>query len=223
MTADRPQSMLSHLEELRWRLVKIAIAVVAAGAVAVIFTDQITEILEGPFDRAAPDSTLQTLAVGEQWGVLIRIGLFGHHRGQSRGSLPDLGLRQRGVDLQVEKVGDTDRHCAGGPLCGRGGVRVLGAAPGTRVSPQNLPRSRSRSPDRPVLLVHSPVPACLRSRVPIPGIRRVNDRLTENVASPVTGGHGCAGTEFTLQGFAPSPIQAESAILSRQMTRRRSV
>lgn len=77
MTADRPQSILSHLEELRWRLVKIAIAVVAAGAVAVIFADQITTLLEGPFDRAAPDSDLQALAVGEQWGVLMRIGLFG--------------------------------------------------------------------------------------------------------------------------------------------------
>jgi sec-independent protein translocase protein TatC len=77
VTADRPQSILSHLEELRWRLVKIAIAVVAAGAVALIFAEQITEILEGPFDRAVPDSNLQTLAVGEQWGVLMRIGLFG--------------------------------------------------------------------------------------------------------------------------------------------------
>jgi sec-independent protein translocase protein TatC len=51
--------------------------VVAAGAVAIIFAEQITKILEGPFDRAAPDSNLQTLAVGEQWGVLMRIGLFG--------------------------------------------------------------------------------------------------------------------------------------------------
>ncbi|CAN5800486.1 hypothetical protein BH23ACT4_BH23ACT4_11560 [soil metagenome] len=77
MTADRPQSILTHLEELRWRLVKIAIAVVAAGAVAVIFADQIATLLEAPFDKAAPDSNLQTLAVGEQWGVLMRIGLFG--------------------------------------------------------------------------------------------------------------------------------------------------
>ncbi|MEX1249061.1 MAG: twin-arginine translocase subunit TatC [Acidimicrobiia bacterium] len=77
MTADRPQSILSHLEELRWRLVKIAIAVVAAGALALVFADQITALLEAPFDKAAPDSNLQTLAVGEQWGVLMRIGLFG--------------------------------------------------------------------------------------------------------------------------------------------------
>ncbi len=77
MTADRPQTILSHLEELRWRLVKIAIAVVAAGAVAMVFADQITDLLEAPFDKAAPNSNLQTLAVGEQWGVLMRIGLFG--------------------------------------------------------------------------------------------------------------------------------------------------
>lgn len=77
MTADRPQSILSHLEELRWRLVKIGVAVVVAGAVAVVFADQIIDLLEGPFNRAAPDSSLQALAVGEQWGVLMRIGLFG--------------------------------------------------------------------------------------------------------------------------------------------------
>lgn len=77
MTADRPQSILSHLEELRWRLVKIAVAVVAAGACAIIFADQITTLLEAPFDKASPESSLQTLAVGEQWGVLMRIGLFG--------------------------------------------------------------------------------------------------------------------------------------------------
>jgi sec-independent protein translocase protein TatC len=58
-------------------LVKIAVAVVVAGAVAVVFADQITALLEGPFNRAEPDSSLQTLAVGEQWGVLMRIGLFG--------------------------------------------------------------------------------------------------------------------------------------------------
>ncbi len=77
MMTDEPQSILSHLEELRWRLVKIAIALVVAGGIALIFVDQITEILEEPFFRAAPDSTLQTILVGEQWGILMRIGLFG--------------------------------------------------------------------------------------------------------------------------------------------------
>lgn len=77
MTSDAPQSMLAHLEELRWRVFKIFIAVVVGGAVAFVFADQLREILEAPFHAAAPDSDLQSLAVVEQWGVLMRIGLFG--------------------------------------------------------------------------------------------------------------------------------------------------
>lgn len=77
MIADQPQSILAHLDELRWRILKIGIAVVAAGALSLFFADQIAAILEEPFYRAVPDSRLQSLAVGEQWSVLMRIGLFG--------------------------------------------------------------------------------------------------------------------------------------------------
>jgi sec-independent protein translocase protein TatC len=77
MNADRPQSMLAHLEELRWRIVKIAIAIVAGGVLAFVFSEVIREWLEAPFHSAAPDADFQTLAVTEKWGVLMRIGLFG--------------------------------------------------------------------------------------------------------------------------------------------------
>jgi sec-independent protein translocase protein TatC len=77
VTEDRPQSILSHLEELRWRVLKIAIGVLIGGVVAFVFADQLREILEAPFYAAAPDNELQTLAATEQWGVLMRIGLFG--------------------------------------------------------------------------------------------------------------------------------------------------
>ncbi len=77
MIEDKPQSILAHLEELRWRVVKIFIAVLVGGAVALIFSDQLRVILEVPFHAAAPESELQTLAATEQWGVLMRIGLFG--------------------------------------------------------------------------------------------------------------------------------------------------
>lgn len=77
MIEDKPQSILAHLEELRWRVVKIFIAVLIGGAVALIFSDQLRVILEAPFHAAAPDNELQTLAATEQWGVLMRIGLFG--------------------------------------------------------------------------------------------------------------------------------------------------
>ena len=77
MSTDNPQSILTHLEELRWRIFKIFIAVLVGGVVAFILADALTEILERPFYTAAPDSELQSLAVAEKWGVLMRVGLFG--------------------------------------------------------------------------------------------------------------------------------------------------
>ena len=77
MSNDGPQSILTHLDELRWRLLKMAIAVLVGGIIALVFSEQLRNILETPFDTAAPDSSLQSLAVTEKWGVLMRIGLFG--------------------------------------------------------------------------------------------------------------------------------------------------
>ena len=48
MTADRPQSILSHLDELRWRVLKSAVAVVVLGVLALIFVDELRVILERP-------------------------------------------------------------------------------------------------------------------------------------------------------------------------------
>ena len=76
-STDAPQSILTHLDELRWRVLKIFIAVIVGAIVAFVFNEQLTSILEAPFDRAAPDSELQSLAVGEKWGVLMKVGLFG--------------------------------------------------------------------------------------------------------------------------------------------------
>ncbi|HEX6947378.1 MAG TPA: twin-arginine translocase subunit TatC [Acidimicrobiia bacterium] len=77
MTADRPQSILSHLNELRWRILKAAVAVIVFGILALIFVDELRTILERPFNVADPEAALQTFDATEQWGVLMRIGLFG--------------------------------------------------------------------------------------------------------------------------------------------------
>lgn len=74
---DQPQSILAHLEELRSRLFKVALAVLVGAVIAFVFANPLREFLEAPFAEAAPDSTLQTLTVTEQWGVLMRISLFG--------------------------------------------------------------------------------------------------------------------------------------------------
>lgn len=74
---ERTQSILGHLDELRWRVLKVGIAVVVAGAVCLLFVDQLRTILEAPFHAAAPDSNLQSFEATEQWSVLMRIALFG--------------------------------------------------------------------------------------------------------------------------------------------------
>lgn len=77
MTTDRPQTILSHLEELRWRVFKCFIAIVVAGVVAFIFADALREVLEAPFHAAVPEAEFQTFDPTEKWGVLMRIALFG--------------------------------------------------------------------------------------------------------------------------------------------------
>lgn len=74
---DQPQSILAHLDELRWRILKVGIAVIAAAVVAFFFADPLRTILEAPFYKAMPDNEFQALEVGEEWGVLMRIALFG--------------------------------------------------------------------------------------------------------------------------------------------------
>lgn len=77
MSGDQPQSILAHLEELRWRIFRIFIAIGVGGVLAFVFADQLRTILEAPFHTAAPDSAFQAFEAAEEFGVLMRIGLFG--------------------------------------------------------------------------------------------------------------------------------------------------
>lgn len=77
MTTDRPQTIVAHLEELRWRILKAGVAVIVGGIVALVLADSLRSILESPFYRADPEASLQTFAPAEQWGVLMRIAMFG--------------------------------------------------------------------------------------------------------------------------------------------------
>jgi len=77
VNADAPQSILAHIEELRWRIVKIGIAVILGALIAFFFANGLRDILEAPFREAAPDNQLQALKVAEEWGVLMRISMFG--------------------------------------------------------------------------------------------------------------------------------------------------
>ncbi|HEY6628997.1 MAG TPA: twin-arginine translocase subunit TatC, partial [Acidimicrobiia bacterium] len=77
MSGDQPQSILAHLDELRWRVFRIFIAVAVGGLIAFFFADQLRSILEAPFHAATPDSSFQSFEAAEEFGVLMRIALFG--------------------------------------------------------------------------------------------------------------------------------------------------
>lgn len=74
---DNPQSILAHIEELRWRIVKVGIAVIVGAIIAFFFATFLRDVLEAPFYTAAPNNEFQALKVGEEWGVLMRIAVFG--------------------------------------------------------------------------------------------------------------------------------------------------
>ncbi|MCF7802748.1 MAG: twin-arginine translocase subunit TatC [Candidatus Marinimicrobia bacterium] len=69
-------TFLEHLEELRWRLIKILIGIVAVGIVAYIFSDQILAFLIYPTKDLKTPFDLQILKVPDMLMVKIKIGLF---------------------------------------------------------------------------------------------------------------------------------------------------
>lgn len=79
MSDESHQPLLYHLNELRWRLVKSAAAVLIGAIVALIFGHWIKDLLQLPYDRAFPgeENTLQVLAPTEEFSVLMKIAFFG--------------------------------------------------------------------------------------------------------------------------------------------------
>jgi sec-independent protein translocase protein TatC len=76
---DQPQPILTHLEELRWRIVRIAAGILVGAIIALVFSDWIKELIESPILDACADRGCQLQVIGatEQFSVLMRIGLFG--------------------------------------------------------------------------------------------------------------------------------------------------
>ena len=75
--ADSPRPILSHLEELRWRLVRTAAGIAVAAGISLVFAGRIKTILEVPYRQACESCLFQTLNATEQFSVLMRIALFG--------------------------------------------------------------------------------------------------------------------------------------------------
>lgn len=77
MSEDTPRPVLEHLEELRWRLVKGAIAVTVGAVVAFVFRAQLFDLLARPYRIALPGQSLNQFEVTEGFSVAMKISLFG--------------------------------------------------------------------------------------------------------------------------------------------------
>jgi len=80
--SERPMSFLEHLEELRWVLVKSALAFVAAASVIGIFLKQSSEVLQWPLNSVREDYPnfildLGTTSVMEGFTVIIQMCVVG--------------------------------------------------------------------------------------------------------------------------------------------------
>lgn len=80
MTAENKGEMpfLDHLEELRWRIIKILAALVVASIGCYVFSDFLFEWLRWPLQRAVPDGSidLNFLKVGEGFTVRIKLSIL---------------------------------------------------------------------------------------------------------------------------------------------------
>lgn len=77
MNDERRQTILQHLEEFRWRVVKSAIALVVTSVVAFVFRDWILDILVQPYRDIGGDSELIALKPTEAFGSAMRLAFFG--------------------------------------------------------------------------------------------------------------------------------------------------
>lgn len=80
MTAESKGEMpfLDHLEELRWRIIKILAALVVASIGCYVFSDFLFQWLRWPLQRAVPDGSvdLNFLKVGEGFTVRIKLSVL---------------------------------------------------------------------------------------------------------------------------------------------------
>jgi sec-independent protein translocase protein TatC len=68
---------MAHLEELRSRILKAALAVVAGAVVAFIFREWIFDLLVEPYQKVADDRDLVFFRPTEAFSLFMRLSLFG--------------------------------------------------------------------------------------------------------------------------------------------------
>ena len=72
MKKNKEMSFLDHLEELRWRIIKIIIAILAGGLIVFGFIDLILEIMLYPISRASSVNPIRLQVLSVQGMFLIK-------------------------------------------------------------------------------------------------------------------------------------------------------
>lgn len=74
--SERKAPLMAHLEELRGRVFKAALAVIVASIVAFVFRNWIFDILIAPYEAVAGDRSLVFFRPTEAFSLFMRISLF---------------------------------------------------------------------------------------------------------------------------------------------------
>lgn len=74
---EKRMSMLSHLDELRWRVVRAAAALVIGAIAGWFFRNELLDLLKAPFLEAFPSEELTTIKPTEQFASAMRLSFFG--------------------------------------------------------------------------------------------------------------------------------------------------
>lgn len=77
MTDHPSQPLMSHLEELRNRLIKTAVAVAAGAIVAFIFRHWIFDLIVAPYEDVVGDADLVFFRPTEAFSLFMRLSMFG--------------------------------------------------------------------------------------------------------------------------------------------------
>lgn len=70
-------SMLAHLDELRWRVVRAAAALVLGAIAGWFLRNELLDLLQAPFLEAFPGEELTTIKPTEQFASAMRLSFFG--------------------------------------------------------------------------------------------------------------------------------------------------
>ena len=188
------QSIMGHLDELRGRIVKSAIAIIIGTIVAFVFRDWIFEILVDPYQQVVTDRGLSFFRPTEAFSLFMRLSLFGGFILASPIVIyqvwafvgPALSKREKRRGLLAVGVLTI-------LFLTRDRFRVLVAPTGSRLSPR-LRWRRPRAGDRRELLphlcteIHPRIRACFRvPRLPLPRGRFRGARLATAVGGPQVG------------------------------------